>query len=534
MTNDSGSHETITVPGLENLREDRGPATHRPGDLNTQLIETSVWNDGMVAAAGIPIIDIPFVTVGGGMGSFVMADYLRIAGVPPNSIRVLGATEVPWETYSYLTGVSQIPLEERLRSDSSGCPDNIWAFPSYAVREAFGERRPTKFLAPLWNVFVEPVFTDYFTPKSGQVFRGLRKEADRIGWSGMVEKGLVRMVRKREGGGYFTILTPPEGKYSTKRVAYRSAYVHVAVGYPGLRYLPDLQEYRQRYQDYVRVVNAYEPHDHVYDELQRHPGTVVLRGGGIVASRVLQRLTDDHDQKGSRVHIDHLFRTYVTGSHGPSIFMRRKGGDGWSYQGFNWPKSGWGGQLKARLERTQGEERQRLLGLMGGTTTPKRKLWQQQLRRGRNEGWYRTIVGEVAEVMPGDNGTVVTRIKTAQGLLELPANFVIDATGLEADIREHRLLADLLDHSGVQRNVLGKLDVDLNFELTGTRNGPGRMYAVGSSTLGCGYSVVDSFLGLQYAGLTVADDLARLGFCQRIGVGRSITQWWRWVLNRKV
>jgi hypothetical protein len=60
------------------------------------------------------------------------------------------------------------------------------------------------------------------------------------------------------------------------------------------------------------------------------------------------------------------------------------------------------------------------------------------------------------------------------------------------------------------------------------------MYAVGSSTLGCGYSVVDSFLGLQYAGLTVADDLARLGFCKRIGVGRSITQWWRWVLNRKV
>ncbi len=36
----------------------------------------------MLASAGIPIIDVPFVTVGGGMGSFVMVDYLKIAGVP--------------------------------------------------------------------------------------------------------------------------------------------------------------------------------------------------------------------------------------------------------------------------------------------------------------------------------------------------------------------------------------------------------------------------------------------------------------------
>ena len=36
----------------------------------------------MVAAAGIPVTDVPFVSVGGGIGSFVTVDYLRIAGVP--------------------------------------------------------------------------------------------------------------------------------------------------------------------------------------------------------------------------------------------------------------------------------------------------------------------------------------------------------------------------------------------------------------------------------------------------------------------
>ena len=50
-------------------------------------------------------------------------------------------------------------------------------------------------------------------------------------------------------------------------------------------------------QDYSRVVNAYEPHEHVYDELIRKPGTVVIRGGSIVASRVLQRLIDETSAK---------------------------------------------------------------------------------------------------------------------------------------------------------------------------------------------------------------------------------------------
>ena len=36
----------------------------------------------MLARAGIPVVDVPFVSVGGGIGSFVTVDYLRICGVP--------------------------------------------------------------------------------------------------------------------------------------------------------------------------------------------------------------------------------------------------------------------------------------------------------------------------------------------------------------------------------------------------------------------------------------------------------------------
>lgn len=519
--------DSVSLP-YEELAAAVEAASVAKGDLTDHLIATSLWSDEMLAEAGIPVVDVPIVSVGGGIGSFVLADYLRIAGMPPEHFRALGALDNPWDTYEYLTRCSQIPRPERLRSDSGSCPDNIWGFPSYALREAMAAPGLVKKMDPLFNVATEPILTNYFTPRAGQVFEALEVEARRIGYDQMKVKGIVRMVRKRHGGGYFTILTPPEGTTTTKRVAYRSTYVHVCVGYPGLRFLPDLQAYRTTHQDFHRVVNAYEPHEHVYEELARKPGTVMVRGAGIVASRILQRLCDDRD-KGSQIQIIHLFRTYVDKPHGPSIFLRRPGKDGWAFQGFNYPKSCWGGQYKKNLETWPDDKRSKLWDVMGGTTTPHRKLWKNQLTKGRQEGWYREMVGTVDMVSPGADGTVVSRVNTPQGVFDVPANYIIDCTGLEADIAEHRVLADLLEHGGAGRNIKGRLDVERYFEIRGTRSGVGRMYAAGASTLGAYFAVVDSFLGLQYAGLRIADDLADQGFVPRIGIRSSMAQWRRWV-----
>jgi len=325
------------------------------------------------------------------------------------------------------------------------------------------------------------------------------------------------------------------------RVAYRSSFVHLAVGYPGLAFLPDLQAYRERFGDTHRVVNAYEPHEHVYEELNQRGGTVIVRGAGITASQILDRLITDRDRSGRDVTIVHLFRTYVGGAHGPSRFMRRRGGHGWAYQGFNWPKSTWGGQGKDRVRHAEGERRAALLHTMGGTTTPRRRKWQRQLARGRRDGFYRMHVGVVQEVVPGEHGTVVTRLRPEggsgaengrRGEVDLTANFVIDATGLEADIAEHTLLGDLLVHSDAGRNLLGRLDVEPHFEVRGTRAEPGRLYAVGAATLGGYLAGVDTFLGLQIAALEVCDDLAHQGFCSYLGVLRSTVQWWKWALAR--
>jgi lysine/ornithine N-monooxygenase len=368
------------------------------------------------------------------------------------------------------------------------------------------------------------------------VFENLEREMKRIQYQDMLVKGVVRMVRRRVGGGYFTILTPPrqENANGTSRVAYRSRFVHLAIGYPGLRFLPDLQAFREASGDYEHVVNAYEPHEHVYEFLKTRPGTVLVRGGGIVASRVLNRLFDDREKFGLQTKVVHLFRTFVTGAHGPHVWMRRKGGDGWAYQGFNYPKSVWGGQLKAEMRKLDGEARAKKYQEMGGTNTPKRRRWQKQMANGRKGGYYHAIQGTVEKVTTGPDGMLTSLVTSTSGAQEIHSHYIIDCTGLEADISEHRVLADLLAHGGAERNPLGRLEVERHFEVKGTRSGDGALYASGATTLGGYFPGVDTFLGLQVAAQEIADDLARHGFAKKIGPARSVAQWFKWAFNRPV
>lgn len=508
----------------------RGAAS---GDLTSGLIGTAAWHDAWLTDAGIPIVDVPLVTVGGGLGSFTLADHLRIAGWGNDRFRVLTPNRRPSETYEFLADNSQIPRHERLRSDAGSVMDNIWGFPSYALREAAAARGLADKIRPVWQVTTEPILAEYFTPRSGQVYESVDREAARIGWSEVCVQGQVRMVRRRVGGGYFVILTPPPGTSPTRRVAYRATWVHLALGYPGVRFLRDLQEYRESTGDHRRVVNSYEPHPHVYAELERRPCTVLVRGSGIVASRVLQRLLDDREAGRTETTVIHLFRNYVDGPQGDSATFRRSGGGGFAYQAFNYPKAAWGGQFREKLMSLQGEERARFIDLTGGTNTAPRRAWRDQLDRGKRAGTYHQRTGQVRSVEPTADGQAVrTVVDAADGTtLELDADFVIDATGLESDVRENRVLADLLDVGGARPNSKGRLEVTPSFEIEGTRNEPGRLYASGSMTLGGPYAPVDSFLGLQYAALHIVDDLADQGAIPRLGPIRSARQWWRWVRN---
>ena len=525
-------HSATIAPGRGDQRghTDESSGSH-------PVLSKDIWSDHDARSFGAPVESAPLVSIGGGMGSFAFTHILRIAGLTAHDVRVISDIDRPYETYELLCRNSQIPAYERIRSDSGSMMDNIWGFPGYALRETFnrGLRRRAgltglgRALAPSWNVLLEPIGVDYYTPRASQVFESCDREMVRLNWPGHLLPGTARNIRRRQEGGYFTVYLPRDRTRRQLRIV-QSQHLHVSVGYPGLRFLPDLQRYRTEYGDSTSVVNAYEEHEHVYDQLRARGGTVIVRGSGIVAIRIVQRLLDDR-AAGANLTIVHLFRNYVENSQG-SGFQRRRGRRGFAYQGFNYPKSGWGGQLFDQMMRTESPEgRSAIIRRTGGTNIPHRRAWEKSLTAGLNGGWYRQLQGEVESVVPGHPGTV-SRVRSANGSTqEVFADFIIDGTGLEADPREHRLLADLLDHGGAGINGSGRLDVDRNFEVRGTRSGSGRLYAIGAATLGGYVAPVDSFLGLQLASLLVADDLARQGFCKRIGPIRSTRQWWRWARN---
>jgi pSer/pThr/pTyr-binding forkhead associated (FHA) protein len=485
-------------------------------------------------ATRLPVEEIDYAALGAGLGSFIWADLLRIYGVGARQIRALGLEPVPYARYQRLCLNSQIPGHERLRSNSDSCPDNIWGWPSYALREAWtslGRGQLGLALRLLWQVFSEPTLIETYTPKSGNVFASIDREARRIGWGEIYRFGRVRAIRKTDDGRYAIAFSIGRGQYGFLV----ARHVHLCTGYPVIQFLPDLQDYREKTSDFKSVVNAYEAHDHVYEYLEKHGGTVLIRGRGIVASRIIQRLHEARLRSPNvQIAVLHLMRSPRPQGNrfGKS---RRSVENHFEFQPFNWPKACWGGTLREQLERASPAERSNLLSDWGGTTTADRTDWKQIVQGGLNQGWYQITFGEVTRVEPDAQGRPITYIqeKRLSGELKLEANFIIDATGLDGKVKASPLLDDLVTHYHLPLNPAGRLAVTNDFELLEMRNQNGRMFAAGAITFGGPYAAVDSFLGLEYASLRAVDALvgARAPNLRFLNGFSSLGQWLKWANN---
>jgi len=210
--------------------------------------------------------------------------------------------------------------------------------------------------------------------------------------------------------------------------------------------------------------------------------------------------------------------------------------DDFEFQPFNWPKSCWTGQGRYALEQATPEKRKELLEVWGGTTTADRPDWKKIVRNGIREGWYRPEYGVVQEVKPGPEKGVVTRITSSLvpgGVLELPADFIIDCTGLVAAPERAPVLADLLNTYQLPKNPLGRIHVSNEFEIEAMQHANAHMYACGAVTLGGPFAAVDSFLGLQYAALRSVRHMHRFHpkGLRRLNGPYSFIQWIKWAMG---
>jgi pSer/pThr/pTyr-binding forkhead associated (FHA) protein len=491
-----------------------------------------------LARAGLALAETDYLTIGGGLGSFVWADHLRVYGARAGQVRALGPEPAPYAQFARLCRNSQIPPHERLRSNSDACPDNLWGWPGYAVREAWSYLRRgdlSNAAAVLWQVFGEPTFAETYTPRAGAVYAAIEREAARIGWADIWRPGYAHALRKTDDGGYVVAYSQSGRAGAPIDRLIVARHVHIAVGHADIRVLPDVQEYRARTGDHTHVVNAYEAHDQVYAHLRRLGGTVVVRGRGIVASRVVQLLGE------ARAHNDditvlHLLQSPIIAGRRYANVQRRAAHH-WEFQVFNWPKACWGGEFRALLERSDEAERARLLRAWGGTTTAERAEWAAVVDRGVREGWYQIRFGAIGQMQPNPDGTLTILVRGHGGLRErtaLCADFVIDCTGLEENLEDRPLLSDLVAHYQLERNPYGRLKVDSTFEIAGMANGGGRAYASGTPIFGGSFAPVDSFLGLQYAAWRSVEALVAQGApgLRPLNAPRSARQWLAWARGR--
>ena len=330
-----------------------------------------------IHATGLPIEEVEYATVGGGLGSFIWVDLLRISGVSTERVRVLGMEQQPYGRYQQLCLNAQIVPQERLRSPADACPDNLWGFPNYATLEAvrgIAQGKLKSSLSYCWQVFAEPTLAATYTPKSGDVIAAIDREAARISWRKMIRTAHVQAIRKTTDGRYAIVYTCQQ---PTDYACTIARYVHLATGYPALQFLPDLQAYRDRTQDFKTVVNAYEPHEHIYESLATYGGTLLLRGTGIVAARILQKLyTLRRNNDRVEIKVIQLLRSAKIEGNKYGL-ADRKVEHNYEFQPFNWPKSAWGGQYKTILETATPEQRQHLLADWGGVTTMNRSRLAQ-------------------------------------------------------------------------------------------------------------------------------------------------------------
>ena len=510
----------------------QAPARALAQDLPPPSFDLSATRLGVDALAGLPVETVTYAAVGGGMGSFAWVDALRVSGAAASEIAVISSGRSPYASFERLCQQSQVVAADRLRSDSGATPDNLWGWPGAGLRELAAEIGAGRIGAALgigWGLLAEPDFAPYYTPRSGQVFAAIDRECGRIGWGVMLRQGVARSIRLTEDGRYaifYAALT--ESGFYTERVVV-ARYLHLATGCSTPRFAPDLAAYRATSGDAHYAVQAYEDHAHIYRALAESGGTVLLRGRGIAAARIIERLAEVR-AGGADVRIVHLLRSAMPA--GRRVGRARSSvAHHWRLQTFNWPKSAFGGAWKARIEAADEAERAYIYEALEGTTTPDRPEWRRLIAHGRAEGWYQQFIGAPRHIERWDGRMVVT-VDDLAGVecAMFAGDFLIDATGFDPALDHNPLLADLLEQYNLTLTSRGRLVVSDQFEIEGLRTGGGRAFAAGIIAAGGAYAPVDSYMGLQYAALRSLDHLAGLGVpgLRRLDGLRSLTGWLRW------
>ena len=432
------------------------------------------------------------LAIGGGLASFAVVDALRSNGVSKGDIRVIGEYAKPYGKFKERCENSGIAPNDRLRSDSSATPGNIWGWPTFGMREVITLAKHGHLLKSsklIARLFTEPIFGDVYTPKLSHVTEAIDRECSRIGYENMLLIGSVVKVTKVSGGWQATYLDE-----QGREQVITAEFIHVATGFQGNKHSQDHEHLVSKFGRLYSHV--YDKHEHLYKLAEAEGGTVVLRGRGIAASRVLERLLKI-SEKQPKLKVLHLMNSKLTGEGAPIRINRRT-------QSFNFPKDAFGGHKAERYMKLERDDRKDFIDSFGQTTTPMRKHWTKLMSQATKRGQYSIQVGTIA----ADENRIFVDPKGVGAAIRDIVGF-IDATGLIRDPQNTDLFRSLASTGDVVFDGNGFLKVSERFELTNSNHSKSNIFAGGNLALGGPYSPVDSFSGINLNGHIVAHEIIR-------------------------
>ena len=408
-----------------------------------------------------PPRDSTIAVVGDGFGSLMVYSTARYVGFPPEQLTIYGPSDDPVRTYQqYAYNLGQTVL--RSESESHFLPAD---WPTFAELDAWARLSPAPLVRSIrrrYNPGVPEMLTEATVVQRSLGWNNSRSPI-RIGW-----------LQREDGRTPHFVLYDEEANFLG-----RAKHVMLALGHGPLSFPPVLAKAKADPNLGDRIVQAYEPKAYAPE------GRYVVIGAGIASVNEWANALD----VGGKVIS--LLRNPVPDEQDlntPRCFFEALGID--AFQGLDF------------------DQRIAFLGSILKGTTPRRRSWEAKIRRGRAEGRFEQIIGEIDEVQPGPLGLrvhVMSRHGPDPGWFDVTG--VVAGTGFNKSALTIPLLRRLVEFYKLPVDE-GRLVLRTNCGLPGLDRDESRLCTMGIFA----NPVVphgDTIAGLKYIARRFVADCAR-------------------------
>ncbi len=424
--------------------------------------------------------DATIAVVGDGFGSLIVYSTAVYLGFRPEEITIYGPSDNPVGTYQqFAYNLGQTVL--RSESESHFLPAD---WPTFGQLDTWSHRS----LGPMLRSARRK-----YNPGVPEILSEAGVVARRLNWNGSRVPKRVGWLQREDGPPAHFVLYDEDANYLG-----RAKHVMLALGHGPLAFPPLLAKAREDPATKDRIVQAYEPKQYAPE------GRYIVLGAGIASINEWANALD----VGAKV-----------------IALRRNPAP--DEQDLNVPRCLFEALGIDKFQSLSFEERVGFLGEVLKGTTPKRRSWLARVEKGRSEGRFEEMLGEIDDVGTGPAGLrlhVSSRHGEDPGWLDVTG--VVAGTGFNKSVLTLPLLRRLVEHYGVPVEE-GRIRLRTNCGVPGLDRDDSRLCMMGLTA----NNVIphgDTIAGLKYIGRRFVADCARAeelrgrSFFGRLGMQASL------------